>query len=107
MTRLSGYRVIGSVDLVCSLGETHKTNVYAEHFFTPTDEDITKDWYGYGKSTTFPADIYVDSKGNRYARVGPMDFYGGSTFNPIDGTTGGTWGLRKPNGIRFDEVNND
>ena len=103
--RVLAYRHLGDVHLTCDLGVEHRRSVHGEKWLYPTGDTITRDWWGYGQSTTEKSPIYRDQLGQEYARVAPMDFHGMTTYWPLEPGGGKTLFSRKPvNSVRFDEL---
>lgn len=102
--RRTGYRTLFTVPMTCELGDKHTVEVYAEKWLTPTGEKVTKDWYGYGEQTHFPADVYADHEGRRYALVAPMDYGVSSHFRSL-GEHRGMVSRPPMIGVRFDRYN--
>lgn len=103
--RVMAYGHLGEVDLVCNLGHEHSLPVCSQKWLYPTGETMTKDWWGYGPTTTEKSLIYRDRQGHEYVRVSPMDYYGSTMFRPLDGAPGPALSIRRRVGaIRFDEL---
>jgi hypothetical protein len=103
--RVEAYGHLGYVDWTCSMGHVHNMPVYSQRWLYPTGETITRDWWGYGQTTTEKSPVYRDRQGYEYIRISPMDFYGSTMFRPRTGTPGPALSIRKPHdGIRFDEL---